>query len=215
MERKLGLYLAVAVLALSISMDSAHAQGRRHNNGGSNIGAFIAGVVAGAVTAVVAGTLINGTRTTIEDACPDVFEDDLDDGYESEFDGKGYRGNCQVVNQGRHPRYQRCRQIRTIVYNRYGEPISDERSRHIKCQDPRQQAWIELSIEERREYVVVPRRQVRPPVRRTYEPTYRQAPVDDRYHRPSAPRYAPYQGPQQGRPQYAPGVLPMAPQGAR
>ena len=93
MKRSIGMFMAVALLALTGTVDSAKAQGyRRYGNGGgggggsSIAGAILGGIVAGAIIGAI---LSNADRGAMTEAYPRVFEDDIDDGYRADFEGDG------------------------------------------------------------------------------------------------------------------------------
>lgn len=211
MKRSVWIALAVAVMSLTLTVESASAQyyhrpGRHHGGGGDNIGAFVAGAVVGAV---VGALISSGTRSAMREASPRMYDRNIEDGYRSEFDGDGHRGYYEVVNQGYTDRYNRCRQIRTVVHDRYGRPVSEYERRRPRCVclDERNDRWVDVDEDEYipRPIARRPYGSVRVTVRHHERPMYR--PWD--HVRPTAPIAVarPYYAPV-ARPAYGPAVVP-------
>ena len=205
MKRSTWIAAAVAVMSLTLTVESAtaqyyHQRPQRHYGGGggnNNIGAFVAGLVGGAVI----GALISSqTRNAMRVASPRMYDLDIEDGYRSEFDGDGHRGYYEVVDQGRTDRYNRCRQIRTVVHDRYGSPVPEYERRRPRCVclDERNNRWVDINEDEYipRPIARRPYGSVRVIVRQNEGPMYRPY-----YGRPTAPIAV-------ARPYYGPVVAP-------
>lgn len=213
MKRSIGISMAVVLLALTVSVDSAKAQYYRphhggnyqggYNNGGSNIGsALVGGIIGGIIGgAIVSAIMSNNDRRAMRNANSRVYDEDCDDGCRSNFEGDGHSGYLEMVSRGRHANYDQCRQIRTVVYDRNGGyvPAYRQRPYSYACLNIRNNSWDPI---DEMDFRPMPSRH-QGYARRPYGSYYVSQQPQPR------PYYAPYQGvgyrPMPARPYYASG----------
>lgn len=231
MNRTVILSLAAAFLALTVGMNSANAQvyygprpyplpyGARPQNNGNIGAAVVGGLIAGAIVGTILSQSDSQAMTV---SYGRVFDEQIADGCQIPFEGDRHSGYYEVVNQGYHPRYETCRQIRTVVLDRYGRPVPEyaRRPPRFVCLNVRTNAWVDI---DNRDYYVRPR-PVPVPVpaprpyvnvtvnpRPNYGPQYGPPPV--RSYPASRPRPEVASPRPYGGGVTAPGVLQAVPQG--
>ena len=114
MKRSLRVFLALALTASTITVETAQA-----NDFGD---ALAGGVIGGVIGGLIAGAITDNDRRYIDEAYP--IDDEYDVGYSRRFEGdNGLYGDHEVLGYGSVRQYKSCRRIRTTVYNGYGDCI--------------------------------------------------------------------------------------------
>jgi hypothetical protein len=213
MKRSTWIAAAVAVMSLTLTVESAtaqyyHQRPQRHYGGGgggnNNMNALIAGIVGFTVGMAVVSA---STQNAMQESFYRMHDLGIEDGYRSEFRGDTHWGYHEAVNQGRTNRYDRCRQIQKVVFDYSGKPVREYQNLPPRCICLNERgSWVPVNEGE-----YIPRRPERRPygsvrviVRQDEGPMYRPY-----YGRPTAPIAVarPYYAPV-ARPSYGPVVAP-------